>query len=163
MKVDISKSVQGVGLYAEFARFNATTQVIITPTGYNSDGDEVPMHIVRRTVTTTSPRKQWRFSTLVQPPHPILQLASEAGITIDAAKELYCDEALRYASSLFDQLSRGDWLIVGDPILVEVSKTDLDAVKVAKTPTKLLYRINQCRIAQGYPADLVNETTPATV
>lgn len=161
--MDITKSVQGVALYGEFARSGATTQIIITPQGYDSDGNEVVMNVVRRTVTTTSPRKQWRFSSLANPSTPIMQIAAEKGVTIDDAKEEYCDEMFRYAASLFEQLSRGDWLLVGDPILVEVSKIDLDTIRAHKTPTKLLYRINQCRTAQGYPADLVNEPTPAAV
>lgn len=160
--MDITKSVQGVALYGEFARSGATTQIIITPKGYDSNGAEVGMYVVRRTVTTDNPRKQWRFSGLISP-NPIMQIAAEKGITIDAAKEEYTDEMMRYASSLFDQISRGDWLLVGDPILVEVSKIDLDAISKSKTPTKLLYRITQCRTAQGYPADLVNVTTPAAV
>jgi hypothetical protein len=159
--VDITKSVQGVAVYGEFARSGATTQIIVTPDGFDSDGREVNMCIVRRTVTTTSPRKQWRFSSIVES-KPIMQIAAEQGVSIDEAKELSCDERMRYASSLFDQILRGDWLLVGDPILVEVSKIDLDAVTSHKTPTKLLYRITQSRTAQGYPADLVNETPTTT-
>ena len=155
--MDITKSVQGVALYAEFARSGATTQIIITPKGYNLEGTEVAPYIVRRTVTTDNPRKQWRFSTLFTG-DPIMQIAASKGITIDAAKEEYADESMRYASSLFDQIMRGDWLLVSDPILVEVSKTDLDSIRLSKTPTKLLYRITQSRTAKGYPADLVNLT-----
>lgn len=161
--MDITKSVQGVAVYGEFARAGATTQVIVTPDGFDSDGNEVNMCIVRRTVTTSSPRKQWRFSGIMQS-DPIMQIAADKGIGLDEAKEVSCDERMRYAASLFDQIARGDWLMVKDPILVEVSKIDLDAIKAHKTPTKLLYRITQCRAAKGYPADLVNETvTTATV
>jgi hypothetical protein len=77
-------------------------------------------------------------------------------VTLDEAKELSCDDRMRYASNLFDQIMRGDWLLVSDPILVEVSKTDLDAIRQSKTPTKLLYRITQSRLAKGYPAEIVN-------
>jgi hypothetical protein len=161
--VDITKSVQGVALYAEFVRSGATTQIIVTPDGFDSEGNKVAMNIVRRTVTTDNPRKQWKFSTLVES-DPIMKLVAE-GATDDEAKELFTDNRMRYASSLFDQISRGDWLLVGDPIYVEISKTDLDTIRQGKTPTKLLYRITQCRTAVGYPADLVNPevSTPATV
>lgn len=161
--MDLGKSVQGVALYGEFSRMGATTQIIITPDGYDSEGNEVTMNVIRRTVTTSSPRKQWRFSSLVAT-DTIPFLMHDKGMTLEQAKEAYCDERMRYASGLFDQLMRGDWTLVGDPILVEVSKIDLDAVRANKTPTKLIYRINQSRTAQGYPADLVNETpTPAAV
>lgn len=156
--MDITKSVQGVALYAEFVRSGATTQVIVTPDGFDSDGKTVPMNIVRRTVTTDNPRKQWKFSTLVES-DPIMKLIA-SGITQDEAKETYTDNRMKYASSLFDQIMRGDWLLVGDPIPVEISKIDLDAIRQAKTPTKLLYRITQCRTALGYPADLVNLEVP---
>ena len=156
--MDITKSVQGVAVYGEFSRSGATTQIIVTPDGYDSDGKQVPMCITRRTVTTTSPRKQWRFSMIAEN----TPFSSVGGSTLDERKEAYCDDRLRYATTLFDQILRGEWMIVGDPILVEVSKTDLDAISAHKTPTKMLYRINQSRTAQGYPADLVNETPTTT-
>lgn len=155
--MDITKPVQGIAVYAEFARSNATTQIIITPDGFDSNGNEVSMNLIRRTVTDTSPRKQWRFSSLVAA-DPIPQIIASRGVSADEAKELYCDERMRYASSLFDQIMRGDWTLVGEPLLIEVSKIDLDNVRESKTPTKLLYRITQSRVAKGYPTDLVNAT-----
>lgn len=157
--MDITKSVQGVALYAEFVRSNATTQIIITPDGFDSEGSVVSMTAVRRTVTTDNPRKQWKFSTLLVSSDPILKLAA-TGLTMEEAKETYTDIRMKYASSLFDQIVRGDWLLIGDPIPVEISKIDLDAIRHGKAPTKLLYRITQCRTALGYPADLVNIETP---
>lgn len=155
--MDVTKSVQGVALYAEFSRSGATTQVIVTPRGYDLDGREVGAYIIRRTVSTDNPRKQWRFSGLASGT-PIMQIAAEKGVSLDEAKEISCDETMRYASSLFDQIVRGDWLLAGDPLLVEVSKIDLDAIRQSKTPTKLLYRITQSRLAKGYPAEIVNTT-----
>ena len=159
--MDITKPVQGVAVYAEFARTNATTQIIITPDGFDSNGNEVCMNIIRRTVTDMSPRKQWRFSSLAKT-DAIPQIVATRGVSLDEAKELYCDERMRYASTLFDQIMRGDWTLVGEPLLIEVSKIDLDNVYEAKTPTKLLYRITQSRIAKGYPTDLVNATVSST-
>ena len=142
---DASKSVQGIAVYAEFARSNATTQVIITPDGFGSDGNLIRSNVVRRTITEANPRKQWRFSM-------IPNSRTESG----ANKAAYADDRMSYASSLFDQLLAGGWEMVGAPILLETSKIDLDAVRQSKTPTKMIYRINQCRVAQGYPTDLVN-------
>jgi hypothetical protein len=157
MEVDITKSVQGVAVYAEFARSGATTQIIVTPQGFDLDGKEVPAHIVRRTVSTDNPRKQWKFTGVVKS-DPIMQIAATKSVSMDEAKELACDDRMRYAASLFDQIMRGDWLLIGEPVLVEVSKTDLDAINKSKTPTKLLYRITQSRIAKGYPTEIVNIT-----
>jgi len=158
--MDVTKSVQGIAVYGEFVRPGTTTQVIVTPDGRNTAGDKVQMHIVRRTISLSTPRKQWRFSTL-STTDPI---TTYAGSNVDALKEIYCDNRMRYASSLFEQLARGDWFLVADPILVEVSKMDMDHISINKTPTKLLYRITQSRLMiPGYPTDVVNEeitTTP---
>ncbi len=158
MTLDASKPVQGIAVYGEFVRSNATTQIIITPDGFDVDANNVGMCIVRRTITSDNPRKQWKF-TFLSDSDPIPARVA-AGVTMHDAKEVYCDERMRYASTLFDQIMRGDWLLVGEPILVEVSKIDLGDVRKAKTPTKLIYRIGQSRTALGYPADLINATVP---
>lgn len=160
--MDITKEVQGVGIYAEFARSGATTQIIITPDGYDNEGSQVRMNVIRRTVTTTNPRKQWRFSALPEANEDLISSVATA-VPSDEAKEAYCDDRMRYASALFDQIMRGDWVLINDPILVEVSKTDLDVVRQSKTPTKLIYRINQSRTAKGYPTDLVNDEVAVPV
>jgi hypothetical protein len=149
---DVTKSVQGIAVYAEFARSNATTQVIVTPDGYGEDGQIIRSNIVRRTITSTSPRKQWRFSMI-----------PERKSVPSEDKAVYANSRMEYATSLFDQLLSGGWQIVGKPILLETSKSDLVAIRNSKTPTKMIYRINQCRDVLGYPADLVNETVPAIV
>jgi hypothetical protein len=152
MNTDKEKSVQGVAIYAEFARNGATTQIIVTPDGHNSDGNVVPATIVRRTVTEHTPKKQWRFSRLANSDADLEALVSSGS----EHKEKYADERLRYASNLFHQVLVGDWTIVKKPILLEVSKIDLDSIALSKTPTKMIYRINQSRSALDFPADLVN-------
>lgn len=149
---DISKAVQGIAVYAEFARNNATTQIIITPDGYGTSDKLIRMNIVRRTVTKDNPRKQWRFSMI-----------SDARSASPADKVSYADDRMQYASTLFDQLLAGGWKMVAKPILLEASKIDLDAVRNGKTPTKMIYRINQSRSASGYPAEIVNEDVSALV
>lgn len=145
--MDKEKAVQGVAVYAEFARSGATTQVIITPDGYNTEKVRVKAQIIRRTITENTPKKQWRFAKLAD---------TDLRIHSDSDKAPYADSRLRYASSLFDQLLSGGWSIVKNPILVEVSKKDLDDISVSKTPTKMLYRISQSRTALDFPAELIN-------
>lgn len=149
---DVSKAVQGIAVYAEFARNNATTQIIITPDGYGTKDDLVRMNIVRRTVTKDNPRKQWRFSMI-----------SHTREVSPADKKEYAEKRMYYASTLFDQLLSGGWKMVGKPILLETSKIDLDAVRNGKTPTKMIYRINQSRSASGYPTEIVNEDVSALI
>ncbi len=143
--LDKDKEVQGVAVYAEFARENATTQVIVTPDGYANDGLEVGATIIRRTITATTPKKQWKFS----------QLAFSGSQEFNT-KDEYVEYRMRYATVLFDQLSRGDWKLVKKPILIEISKKDYDSIKLRKTPTKIMYRISQSRSALDFPAELIN-------
>lgn len=145
--MDTEKSVQGVGVYAEFARDNATTQVIIVPDGYNMAGKLVGSSIIRRTITTVSPKKQWKFSRLAS-----TEVTSFAD---DSGRDKYVEDRMKYASTLFDQLLRGEWQMVKQPILIEVSKKDYDAINESKTPTKMIYRISQSRLALDFPAELV--------
>lgn len=144
--LDKDKEVQGVAVYAEFARAGATTQVIITPDGYTSDGRFVQASIIRRTVTEHTPKKQWKFSRLATTSH---------AVTSDEDKAAHADDRMRYASTLFDQLLAGSWEIVKQPVLIEASKKDYDDIHVNKTPTKMIYRISQSRTALDFPAQLV--------
>lgn len=149
--MDNTKAVQGVGVYAEFVRDNATTQIIIVPEGYTSDDKIVGASIIRRTVTEHSPKKQWKFSRLAN-----VETVAVSPALLDDMKVQYADERMRYAATLFDQLLRGEWNLVKKPILVEVSKKDYDSIFVSKTPTKMIYRISQSRVALDFPADLIH-------
>ena len=146
--LDKDKAVQGVAVYAEFALPNATTQIIIAPDGYDTSGRLIGLSVVRRTVNSTSPKKPWRFSIL--PVSPVAEVLEEE-------KDGFCAERLAVPATLFDQLLAGGWKMVGDPILIETSKKDLDDIGMKKTPTKMLYRVNLSRTAQGYPVNLINE------
>lgn len=146
--LDKDKAVQGVAVYAEFARENATTQIIITPDGYTNDGSLVPSTIIRRTVTDHTPKKQWKFSRLSRSEVETLEN--------EEACYAFAETRMTYAATLFDQLLRGGWSLVKKPVLVEVSRKDLDSIYISKTPTKMIYRISQSRAALDFPADLVN-------
>lgn len=150
--MDKEKAVQGIGVYAEFARNGATTQVILVPDGLTSEDSKVGATIIRRTVTEHTPKKQWKFSRLPD-------AAVTDNTVADDDKERYSEDRLRYAASLFDQLIRGEWTIVKKPILVEVSKKDYDNIYLSKTPTKMVYRISQSRVALDFPEDLIQTTS----
>lgn len=145
--LDKDKEVQGVAVYAEFARSGATTQIIITPEGYTNEGRLVPATIIRRTITESTPKKQWKFTRLAK---------SELRVHSDADKAPYADDRMKYATTLFDQLLSGSWEMVKTPVLIEASKKDYDDIYVSKTPTKMVYRISQSRAALDFPADLIH-------
>lgn len=150
--MDTTKAVQGVAAYFEFARSGATTgattQIIVAPDGYTSADVLVPATIVRRTITTHSPKKQWRFSRL-----PYTETAVDLN---DEGIEEYTETRMKYASTLFDQLLSGSWQLVKNPILIEASKKDYDSIASSKTPTKMIYRISQSRTALDFPVELIN-------
>lgn len=144
--LDKEKAVQGVAVYAEFARPGATTQIIITPEGYTNDRVRVPATIIRRTISEGTPKKQWRFTRLAN---------TDRRIHSDDDKIPYAEDRLRYAVTLFEQLMSGGWALVKKPILIEASKKDYDDIRMSKTPTKMIYRISQSRAALDFPADLI--------
>lgn len=146
--MDKDKDVQGVAVYAEFARHNATTQVIITPDGFNTSGELVGLSIIRRVITTENPKKPWKFA--------ILEAQAPGVVLRDDELDGYCATRLVQATALLDQLIAGGWTFAGPPVLLETSKKDLDDVAAKKSPSKLLYRVGLSRTALAYPENLIN-------
>jgi hypothetical protein len=147
--LDRTKDVQGVAVYAEFTRGTdgPTMMMFVTPDGYDSEGTPVPAALFRRIVSPTTPKKQWKCSTMAW--NAISE--REALLLEDGEKDVFAEARLRFSSALFDGLKSTvgavEWRPVGDPVFVEVSKKDLDDVRVRKTPTKVVYRITQTRAA----------------
>jgi hypothetical protein len=159
--LDRDKDVQGVATYYEFRKevptsgdtHYATTMLLITPDGYTEDGRFVSANLYRRVVTHYSPRKQWRTSALGYPDDTMRETGTPNPVPTDEVEKVG-ERRLQYAYGLFRSLMDGGWELVKEPLFVEVSKKDLTDVAVSKTPSKLVYRINQSRVAKGFPADL---------
>ena len=148
--LDTTKDVQGIALYAEFRKPGAMMQIMLTPDGYGVDGKAVPASLYRRVVTPTTPKKQWRSSSLSWKAIEELD-----GISISNEKtDEFANNRLAFATQLFDGIKNGGWTMTKEPLFIETSKKDLDDVKSAKTPNKLLYRVNLTRDAQGFPAEI---------
>jgi hypothetical protein len=157
--LDRDKDVQGVATYYEFRKESsgsphaATTMMFVTPDGYAEDGRHVSASLYRRVVTHYSPRKQWRVSSLGYADEAL----RESGVATPVSQyevEATGNRRLQYADGLFRSLLDGGWELVKEPLHVEVSKKDLADVAVHKTPSKIVYRINQSRAAKGFPTDL---------
>ncbi len=148
--LDTTRDVQGIALYVEFRKPGAMLQLFLTPDGYTTDGKEVPATLWRRVLTPSTPKKQWRNSGLSW--RPVADLNGEA--LPNEKKEEFAEKRMSFATQLFDSLLNGGWSMMKEPLLIETSKKDLDDVKMSKTPNKLLYRINQTRDAQGFPAEI---------
>jgi hypothetical protein len=121
--------------------------MFVTPDGYDSEGSPVPAALFRRVVSPTTPKKQWKCSSMAW--SAINE--RDAMPLADGEKDVFAENRVRFATALFDGLKASvggaDWRPVGDPVFVEVSKKDLDDVRVRKTPTKVVYRITQTRAA----------------
>jgi hypothetical protein len=124
------------------------TQLLITPDGYEESGDKVLASLYRRIVTESTPKKQWRSSIIRSTDVGDYDFEN----TDDRAK--FAEKRLNFAVQLFDSLLSGKWELHKEPIYLEVSKKDLTDIRTAKTPTKLMYRINQSREAMGYETEI---------
>lgn len=149
--LDKEKDVQGIALYAQFHKSGAMSQLIVTPDGYNETGSEVPSSLYRRVITTYSPKKQWRSS--------FIRSGEVLNVDFESAdhRAWLAEQRLGFAGQLFDSLLSGKWELHKEPIYLEVSKKDLTDVHSGKTPTKLMYRINQSREALGFETEIPNQ------
>lgn len=162
--LDPTQEVQGIAVYVEFRKESmgavATSQFIITPDGYRTDGLFVPASLYRRAVDRWSPKRQWRSSFISTQREPSESLPTYG---TDEERIAHGDERLDRAVNLLRQMgvsgtaydgSSIGWTLVGEPLFIEVSKRDLDDVSAHKTPSKVVYRIGQTRTAKKFPDTL---------
>jgi hypothetical protein len=153
--LDKEKAVQGVGIYAEFRKVGQTLQMFITPDAYTTSGRLAPMTLWRRVVTPITPKKQWSGSKLSHREVKIEDLVENKQTIADDQKEMFVDNRMRHATSLFDSLLNQGWALEKKPIAIEISRFDADEIIQNKTPNKALYRVKISRTALGFPAEIV--------
>jgi hypothetical protein len=133
----------GKALYMEFRRGDSTQQVLFTPEGINLSGRYVPMTTYRRRISETAPRKAWKqmstmFISEKNLDGSLVQLGKEHALST-------VQDRLSYSDNLFRQLLNQGWALHKQPITVEVTPEDLEDVRAAKTPYKILGRVTRCR------------------
>jgi hypothetical protein len=148
--LDKEKKVQGIAVYAEFRRAGQTMQLIVTPDAYTTEGNLVPMTLIRRIVTKETPKKQWKNSTL-RGGIDLNEMVTEKITISDLEKLEFTETRMRHATHFFDQIISQGWAIEQKPILVEVSRHDADDLIKGKTPNKIIYRVHISRKALGFP------------
>lgn len=149
------KEVQGIAVYAEWAKPNALLQVIITPDGYTESSNEfVQSSMYRRITSTDKPRQQWRASSLAHDKHDEYSLLLPL---TDEEAPAYAERRMRRTTEWFDKMLIGGWEIVKEPLLIEVSRKDMDDIRLGKTPSKFMYRVDLVRKTLGFPRPLKNE------
>jgi hypothetical protein len=155
--LDKDKPVQGYVIYAEFTLGDETRQIFFTPDGYTSLGHLVPMQAHYRTVGKHTPRKQWKntnLSTRDLVPALSAAAAGDPDPFGPLNEEWAENRVLTVIRGYLSQIISREWKMVGAPLVVEASKQDMDDIHGYKTPTKIIYRLNQTRLAAGYPAEL---------
>lgn len=148
--LDKEQPVQGFAVYAEFRKGGTTHQVFFTPDGFNNAGNFVSLKVHRRSISSSAPKKQWRTTSA---PDGDIRSALADGSTIVPSEE-WVKSRLHFCNLLFEQMINQGWTMTGTPLVVEVSKRDMDDIGSFRTPTKVIYRINQSRDAAGFPAEL---------
>jgi hypothetical protein len=155
-------TIVGKGLYLEFVPATDPTstkvmQVLFTPEGFDEKGVYTQFSMHSRTISETSPRKQWRITkcgtenqTLLSGTDPIGQVK---------AQELAVQMVERFDKSLQKAVmpdpKNPTWKLRGKPIAVEITSFDLLEVSEWKTPLPALRRIQKCRVALDFPEKLV--------
>jgi hypothetical protein len=139
--------VVGKALYAEFRSGTQTYQIIMTPDGITTEGRNVPATIYRRQISAMKPRRAWKTYSLPKLPMDV------AGQFQTLEKALASDQSLSrlgYVENTFSRMDAYNYELYKQPIIVEVSQADLDDIRVAKTPYKILGRITRVRKALGF-------------
>jgi hypothetical protein len=139
--------VVGKALYLELHSGEQRYQMLVTPDGVSSAGKNVPAVLYRRQVSRTAPRRAWKTTSF-----PTLTL-NEFGTYALLSKELALESAtsrVAYIGNIVERLNSYNYRIYKTPIFVEVSQADLDDVRAAKTPYKVLGRITRVRRALGF-------------
>lgn len=139
--------LEGMGLYLELPSESGstTTQMLITPQGKDDKSKDVGMAIIHRTVSTYSPRKQWRVNRV--------QLSAE-----ELAMSPQ-DQAVRMTDQVERVLKRnvlyGLTSIQKQPITFELTDLDFADIRDWKAPASAVRRIIKARASLGFPEKLI--------
>jgi hypothetical protein len=154
-------TIVGKGLYLEFVPTDTTTstkvmQVLFTPEGIDEAGNYVQFSMHSRTISETSPRKQWRITKCGTENKELLSLGSVGQVK---AQELAVQMVERFEKSLeravMPDKTNPTWKLRSKPIAVEITSFDLSEITDWKTPLPALRRIQKCRVALDFPEKLV--------
>jgi hypothetical protein len=155
-------TIVGKGLYLEFVPAtpktgNPVLQLLLSPEGFDENGKYTPFCLHSRTISETSPRKQWRITKCGVDNNEVLTSGSPVGQT--KAQELALSMVDRFQGSIYKAVfpkgTDAEWKLRAKPIVVEITSFDLAEVNEWKTPAPALRRIQKCRVALDFPEKLV--------
>ena len=167
-----TNEVIGQALYIEVA-YNApaasmeyTTQVLITPEGTLANGGTITMAAIRRRLSTNEPRKMWKttksYTTMYRAKERqvlVVPSANDAAVVDDMLLSFKAGLDSMIATSYTGSTDPDvdTWVLRGVPIVVDVTRDDLEDIRMAKTPYKVLGRVWRSRKKLGYPVEFLNE------
>lgn len=136
--------LQGVGVYIEQRSPNTiagvTNQIFIFPEGYTPTLQRVAPKAFFRYLNKYATRKSWSCKTL-----PLEQVDFSNQETLATLLEPLMARAIV-----------GDYTLVGEPLLFEVSMKDMLQVAGGKLPTRINLKVKAMRSAHGYPEGLID-------
>ncbi len=152
--------VLGKALYLEFRREKYTLQLVLTPEALDENGEYQPITLMRRQISSFSPRKTWRFdnagNTVKQErKDAVLGLGTEFKEIGDEMTAKYLSKtSLQFVKPLLSQIFHQGWKLEKTPLAVEFSLEDLALIRENNTPQGLVRRILRSRDALGFDKNL---------
>lgn len=142
--------VLGTGVYVEARRDNSgtiyTTQIILLPEAV-SGMTRVPMTMIHRRLSAQFPKKTWKqysSGTTTARELPNVESAFEVAERVAA-----------FALKHMETLAKAGYKTVGPLAYFQYTREDADAVRVGRTPYKIVGRINKLRKELKYPEDII--------
>lgn len=134
-------------LYIELRKFTHTAQVLILPPIKLDTGSPDPMRILSRQISSSHPRRSWRFYKSPVPTE--LYETSEIETAVHQVIPFVQD-----IEHYFRGFKNAGWDVFKTPLSVEVTYDDVKEVKEGNTPQALMRRLNRARVGANYPAEL---------
>ena len=149
----------GKALYLELRKGTGAYQMVFVP-GYRDprDGERKLPVVLKRQVSKSSPRKQWKIAKTWGYGDADLRKKIEITPRPDAVEAMFTNSVNTVMSQLYHQ----GWKLNKQPITVEVSEEDAMKTHDGKTPPALIRRIDKARIELGFGEQYYNETPEAT-
>jgi hypothetical protein len=137
----------GKALYLELQKGTGAYQIIFVP-GYKDprDGERKLPVVLKRQVSVSSPRKQWKIAKTWGYGPADLRKTIDSLSWEDAVGTMFTNSLNSVMSQLFHQ----GWAVNNRPLAVEVSEEDAMKVHDGKTPPALIRRIDKARIELGF-------------
>ena len=161
--IDKESKVQGYSVYAEPGREDklSLVQFFITPDGYTETGQFIPARLYYRQLHSHAPKRQWRITTINElDVMSLVESGSSMSSIYPKTREEFVIERLQgnfrniVQRLIMGSGSSANWKLIYNPIVVEVSNKDMRDVALSRTPTKVVYRIQQAKKGMKYPEAL---------